>query len=72
MLYDTQDQGGEKPVFLTQPTRLLGFFKKKQRFVLFFKENEKNILNCFYCIMQYHHFQNYTIITCYTYYGIQN
>jgi len=21
--------------------------------------------------MQYHHFQNYTIITCYTYYGIQ-
>jgi len=22
--------------------------------------------------MQYHYFQNYTIITCYTYYGIQN
>jgi len=39
----------------------------------FFKEKQKNsILNCFYCIMQYHHFQNYTIISCYTYHEIQN
>ena len=28
-------------------------------------------LNCFYCTMQYRHIQNCTIITCYTYYGIQ-
>ena len=25
----------------------------------------------FCCIKQYHQFQNYTIVACYTYYGIQ-
>jgi len=52
--------------------RFLWVFEKKQDFVLFSKKTEKNILNCFDSIMQYHYFQNYTIITCYTYYGILN
>jgi len=39
--------------------------------VFFLKKTHKNpILDCFYCIMQYHNLQNYTIITCYSYYGI--
>jgi len=45
------------------------FFIREQVFVLFLEKN--TILNSFYCIMQYHHFENHTIITCYTYYGIQ-
>jgi len=53
--------------------RLFWVFEKKQDFVLFSRKTEKkNILNCFYSIMQYHYFQNYTKITCYTYYGILN
>ena len=41
------------------------FFKRFFRFFLnetrsFFQENATPILNCFYCIMQCHHFQNYT------------
>jgi len=51
--------------------RFLGLFEKKQVFVLFLEKNTKILLNCLYCIRKYHHFQNYTIITCYTYYGIQ-
>jgi len=59
------------------------FFPKKQSTCffnpgcLFLKETvfivkyKKPILNCFYCIMQHHHFQKYTIIAFYTYYGIQ-
>ena len=46
------------------------FFEKKQVFVLFSKKHKNPILNCFYCIMQHHHFQNHTIINCYSYYGI--
>jgi len=42
------------------------FFEKKQIFVLFSKKKQKSILNCFHCIVQYHQFQNYTIITCYS------
>jgi len=47
-------------------------FFKRNRFLFFFWKKHKNtILKCFYCMMQNHHFQNYTIITFYTYYGIQ-
>jgi len=46
------------------------FFEKKQVYILFFKKTKKNILNCFYCIMQYYHLRNPTIINCYSYYGI--
>ena len=49
--------------------RFFGAFLKRNRLCSFKKR--KNILNCFYCIVQHHHFQNYTIITCYTYYGVQ-
>jgi len=59
-------------LFFLKKNVFLGFFKKKQAFVLFSKKTKKPILNCVYSIMQYHYFQNYTIITCYTYYGIQN
>jgi len=47
-----------------------GFFKKKQNFVIFSKKTEKAHSELFYSIMHYHYFQNYTIITSYTYYGI--
>jgi len=47
------------------------FSLKRNRFLFVFKKKTDPILNCFYCIMQYHHFQNYIIITCYTYYDIQ-
>jgi len=51
-----------------------GFFKSvclmKQVFVFSLKKHENPIMNCFHCIMQYRHLQNYTIITCYSYYGI--
>jgi len=50
--------------------RILLFFLRN-RFLFFFKKRKNPILNCFYCIMQYHHFHNCTIITCYTCYGIQ-
>ena len=56
----------EFPFFLI---RFFGGFLKRNRLCSFKKR--KNILNCFYCIVQHHHFQNYTIITCYTYYGVQ-
>ena len=46
-------------------------FLKRNRFLFFYKKNKDPILNCFYCIMQYHHFQNYITMTCYTYYDIQ-
>jgi len=72
-------QGWEKLVFFKKTTHLLfiwkaifGVFKKKQDFVLFSKKTEKAHSELFFAIMQYHHFQNYTIITCYTYHGIQN
>jgi len=42
----------------------------KQIFVLFSKKHKNPILNCFYCIVQYHHLQNHTIINCDSYYGI--
>jgi len=48
------------------------FVSLRNKILFFFEENVKNSPNCFYCIMQYHHFQNHTIITCYTYYDIQN
>jgi len=47
-----------------------GFFERKQVFVLFLEKSQNTILNCFYCFMQHHHFQNYAIITFYIYYGI--
>ena len=46
-------------------------FLKRNRFLFFYKKNKDPILNCFHCIMQYHHFQNYIIMTCYTFYYIQ-
>jgi len=68
-----------KPVFLKEnkPTcfcffnPLFSFFEKKQVFLIK-KKQKKTILYCVHCILQHHHFQNYTIIPCYTYYGIQN
>ena len=70
----------KNPGFLKKTTHLLFFnpkpifmFLKKKQVLFFIYEKHKNpILNYFYCIMQYHHFQNYAIITCYTYYGVQN
>jgi len=75
-------QGWEKPVFFKkkQPTSFFVFFFKKSvtflgflksnKILFFFQRKQKNhILNCFYSIMQYPYFQNYTII-CYTYYAI--
>ena len=67
----------EKPVFLKkeQPTCFFNpnvcVFLKRNMFLSFEKKHKNPILNCSYWIMQCHHFQNYTIITCYTYYGIQ-
>ena len=70
----------KKWVFLRTPTHLFFFvsfyirvfcgFWRKGGFCSI-KITQNRILNCFYWIMQHHHFQNYTIITCYTYYGIQ-
>jgi len=62
-------QGWEKPVFFKK-NKSLGFFKKrifwvfkkKQDFFLFLRKTEKPYSQLFYCIMQYHYFQNYTII----------
>ena len=64
------NQGWEKPIKKNKPPVFFNltfcFFEKKQVVVL--KKQHKNpILNCFCCIMQYHKFQNYTMITCYTY-----
>jgi len=56
------------PAFLKKT--FLVFFKNKQVSVLFLGK-QKNNVNYFYCIIEYHHFQSCTIITCYTYYGIQ-
>ena len=74
--------GWEKPVFLKKnnPPSFFGSFLKNSslsflketRFRSFLKKTQKNILNCFYSSMQYHYFQDYSVITCYTYYGIQN
>ena len=70
--------GWENPIFFKKTTHLgffwknvfLGFLKSK---ILFFCRKQKNpIPNCCYSVMQYHYLQNYTILTCYTYYGIQN
>ena len=71
-----RQSGLRKTVFLKkkQPTCFLFVLIRtlKRKFFFFFYEKRKNlILHCFYCIMQYHHFQIYTIVTCYTYYGIQ-
>jgi len=46
------------------------FFKKDTGFCSL-KKTQNPLSEFFYCIMQYHHIQNYTIITCYTHYGIQ-
>jgi len=45
-------------------------FAIRNKIVLFLRKTENPILNCFYCIIQYHHFQKCTID--YTFYGIQN
>jgi len=47
-------------------------FLKETGFCFFLRKTKKKHSELFYCIMQYHNFQNYSIITCYTYYGIQN
>jgi len=52
------------------PVFLIRFFLKKQVFILK-KKTQKPRYELFYGNMHYHHFQNYTIITCYSYYGIQ-
>jgi len=48
------------------------FFLKKQDFVLFLRKTEKTHSELFL----FHHavspFSDFTILTCYTYYGIQN
>jgi len=73
-----QDQGCEKSVFFqkNQPTcffwvfyikNVFWVFLKRKNILFFFQGKQKNpIQNCFYFIIQYHHFQNYTMITCYT------
>jgi len=52
---------------------LFCFFKQKQGFVFSLQKHKKHSewFLFHHAIMQYHYFQNYTIITC-TYYGIQN
>ena len=60
---------GLRKTFFSKKTTHLFFFQNEQDFLLSLRKNL--ILQCFYCIMQYHYFQNYTIITCYTYYAIQ-
>ena len=67
--------GLRKTRFFSKKTTHLFFFVflKRNKILFFFCRKQRNpILNCFYFIMQYHYFQNYTIITCYSYYGIQN
>jgi len=62
-------------IFVFLSPSFVGFLKKETAFLFVFKEKHKNsFLNYFYCIMQHQHFQNYLLylITCYTYYGIQN
>jgi len=53
-------------------THFLGFLKRNKILLFLQRKQKRPILNCFYSIIQYYYFQNYTIITCYTYYGIQN
>ena len=77
-LKDNQDW--KKPVLFKQTTHLFFvvffnsnfcvFFLKKQVFVIFLKDT-KTQSQLFLLHYAIHHFQNYTIITCYTYYGIQ-
>ena len=59
-------------VFFKKTTTYLGFLKRNKILFFFQRKQKKNILNCFCSIMQYHYFQNYLIITFYTYCGIQN
>jgi len=42
-------------------------------FLFFFFKKHKPHAELFllHRVVQYHHFQNYTVMTCYTYYGIQ-
>jgi len=47
------------------------FFEKKQVFVLLKKKTQKPHSEFFVLHHAISPFQNYTIITCYTYYGIQ-
>jgi len=47
------------------------FFEKKQVFVLLKKKTQKPHSELFVLHHAISPFQNYTIITCYTYYGIQ-
>jgi len=37
-----------------------------------YEKHKNSIPNCCFCMMQNHHFQNYTIITCHAYYSIKN
>jgi len=62
-------QKNEPPDFLFFFVKNVFFGLKKHVFL--FLRNKKPISNCFYCIMQYRHFQNCTIIICYAYDGIQ-
>jgi len=72
------NQGWEKPIKKKTIHPFFGlfnserfcFFKNKRVLIRFLKKT-KTPSELFYCIMQYHHFQKYTIITCYTYYSIQ-
>jgi len=72
-LVSATDRVEKNPGFLKKnnPPVFLGF-SKRNKILFFFEGKWKNlILNYFYCIMQHHNFQNYTIITCYIYYAIQ-
>ena len=77
MPYKTQNGSGPFSGFveLLVDCRIEGWkisFFKETDFCYVLKKHKNPILNCFYCIMQYHYFQNYTIKTCCTHYGFQN
>jgi len=40
------------------------FYFKETGFSSFLRKTQTSVLNWFHCIMQYNHFQNYTVITC--------
>jgi len=68
------NQGLKKRVKKKQfnPVFFVVFLNKNRTVFFFLEKNTKTpILNCFCCIMQYHHFQNDTITTFYTYQVIQ-
>jgi len=49
----------------------LRFFEKKQVFVLFLEKNKKPYSELFLLHHAISPFENHTLMTCYTYYGIQ-